>query len=87
MAYPWEKPTLAARSDQAAVRLQGPGMLSVVNGFPPKKEIASICAELGVRRLELFGCGTRSASPREGGEPARRARHPGIRTCHTLREG
>jgi predicted nucleotidyltransferase len=28
-------------------------------------EIARICAELGVRRLELFGSGTRSASPRD----------------------
>ena len=27
--------------------------------------IAKICAELGVRRLELFGSGTRSASPRD----------------------
>ena len=30
-----------------------------------RAEIASICAELGVRRLELFGSGTRSASPRD----------------------
>ena len=28
-------------------------------------EIATICADLGVRRLELFGSGTRSASPRD----------------------
>lgn len=28
-----------------------------------RAEIARICAELGVRRLELFGSGTRSASP------------------------
>jgi predicted nucleotidyltransferase len=27
--------------------------------------IAAICARLGVRRLELFGSGTRSASPRD----------------------
>lgn len=30
-----------------------------------RAEIARICAELGVRRLELFGSGTRSASPRD----------------------
>ena len=30
-----------------------------------RAEIAAICAELGVRRLELFGSGTRSASPRD----------------------
>jgi hypothetical protein len=30
-----------------------------------RKEIARICARLGVRRLELFGCGTRSGSPRD----------------------
>ena len=28
-------------------------------------ELAKICAELGVRRLELFGSGTRSATPRD----------------------
>jgi predicted nucleotidyltransferase len=28
-------------------------------------EIAALCARLGVRRLELFGSGTRSASPRD----------------------
>lgn len=28
-------------------------------------EVARICAELGVRRLELFGSATRSASPRD----------------------
>jgi predicted nucleotidyltransferase len=30
-----------------------------------RAELARICAELGVRRLELFGSGTRSASPRD----------------------
>lgn len=30
-----------------------------------REEIAAICARLGVRRLELFGSGTRSASPRD----------------------
>jgi predicted nucleotidyltransferase len=30
-----------------------------------RTEIARICARLGVRRLELFGSGTRSASPRD----------------------
>ncbi len=30
-----------------------------------RAEIAGICAELGVRRLELFGSGMRSASPRD----------------------
>ena len=30
-----------------------------------RADIARICAELGVRRLELFGSGTRSASPRD----------------------
>jgi predicted nucleotidyltransferase len=29
------------------------------------KEIAEICTHLGVRRLYLFGSGTRSASPRD----------------------
>lgn len=28
-------------------------------------EIARVCARLGVRRLDLFGSGTRSASPRD----------------------
>jgi uncharacterized protein len=30
-----------------------------------RTEIARICARLGVRRLELFGSGTRSGSPRD----------------------
>ena len=30
-----------------------------------RAEVARICARLGVRRLELFGSGTRSASPRD----------------------
>jgi predicted nucleotidyltransferase len=30
-----------------------------------RAEIAAICAQLGVRRLELFGSGTRSAAPRD----------------------
>ena len=30
-----------------------------------RAEIAGICARLGVRRLELFGSGTRSSSPRD----------------------
>ena len=30
-----------------------------------RAELAAICARLGVRRLELFGSGTRSASPRD----------------------
>ena len=30
-----------------------------------RAEVAAICANLGVRRLELFGSGTRSASPRD----------------------
>jgi len=30
-----------------------------------RAEIAGICAELGVRRLELFGSATRIASPRD----------------------
>lgn len=30
-----------------------------------RADIAAICARLGVRRLELFGSGTRSASPRD----------------------
>lgn len=30
-----------------------------------RKELAAICARFGVRRLELFGSGTRSASPRD----------------------
>jgi len=30
-----------------------------------REEIARICARLGVRRLELFGSGTRSGSPRD----------------------
>jgi uncharacterized protein len=30
-----------------------------------RAEIARICARLGVRRLELFGSGTRSSSPRD----------------------
>lgn len=30
-----------------------------------RADIARICARLGVRRLELFGSGTRSASPRD----------------------
>lgn len=30
-----------------------------------RAEIVKICAGLGVRRLELFGSGTRSASPRD----------------------
>jgi predicted nucleotidyltransferase len=30
-----------------------------------RREIARICARLGVRRLELFGSGTRSSSPRD----------------------
>jgi predicted nucleotidyltransferase len=30
-----------------------------------RAELTRICAELGVRRLELFGSGTRSASPRD----------------------
>src|SRR5437867_13345490 len=30
-----------------------------------RAEIAGICARLGVRRLELFGSGTRSAAPRD----------------------
>jgi uncharacterized protein len=30
-----------------------------------RAEIAKICADLGIRRLELFGSGTRSASPRD----------------------
>lgn len=32
---------------------------------PRRAEIAAICAALGVRRLELFGSGTRSASPHD----------------------
>jgi predicted nucleotidyltransferase len=30
-----------------------------------RADIARICARLGVRRLELFGSGTRNASPRD----------------------
>ena len=30
-----------------------------------RADVARICARLGVRRLELFGSGTRSASPRD----------------------
>ena len=30
-----------------------------------RAEVARICADLGVRRLELFGSGARSASPRD----------------------
>ena len=30
-----------------------------------RAELAEICARLGVRRLELFGSGTRSAAPRD----------------------
>jgi uncharacterized protein len=30
-----------------------------------RADIARMCARLGVRRLELFGSGTRSASPRD----------------------
>jgi len=30
-----------------------------------RAELDGICTELGVRRLELFGSGTRSASPRD----------------------
>lgn len=30
-----------------------------------RAEVARICARLGVRRLELFGSGTHSASPRD----------------------
>lgn len=30
-----------------------------------RAELAAICARLGVRRLELFGSATRSASPRD----------------------
>jgi hypothetical protein len=30
-----------------------------------RAQIAEICARLGVRRLELFGSGTRSSSPRD----------------------
>ena len=30
-----------------------------------RAQLAEICARLGVRRLELFGSGTRSASPRD----------------------
>ena len=30
-----------------------------------RAEVAAICAKLGVRRLESFGSGTRSASPRD----------------------
>ncbi len=30
-----------------------------------RAEVAAICARLGVRRLELFGSGTRSATPRD----------------------
>lgn len=30
-----------------------------------RAELARICADLGVLRLELFGSGTRSASPRD----------------------
>jgi len=30
-----------------------------------RAEIAAICARLGVRRLELFGSGTRSGTPRD----------------------
>jgi len=30
-----------------------------------RAELARICADLGVRRLELFGSATRSASPRD----------------------
>jgi uncharacterized protein len=30
-----------------------------------RAELARICADLGVRRLELFGSGTRSAPPRD----------------------
>jgi predicted nucleotidyltransferase len=30
-----------------------------------RAEIAEVCKRLGVRRLELFGSGTRSASPRD----------------------
>jgi predicted nucleotidyltransferase len=30
-----------------------------------REEIAEVCAHLGVRRLELFGSGTRSGSPRD----------------------
>jgi len=30
-----------------------------------RAEIAGICSRLGVRRLDLFGSGTRSASPRD----------------------
>jgi predicted nucleotidyltransferase len=32
-----------------------------------REEIAEVCARLGVRRLELFGSGTRSGSPRDLG--------------------
>ena len=39
-------------------------------GLPPeieaqRAEVARICARLGVRRLELFGSGTRSAAARD----------------------
>ena len=30
-----------------------------------RADVAAICARLGVRRLELFGSGTRSTSPRD----------------------
>jgi predicted nucleotidyltransferase len=30
-----------------------------------REEIAAVCARLGVRRLELFGSGTRSGAPRD----------------------
>ena len=30
-----------------------------------RAELAAVCARLGVRRLELFGSGTKSASPRD----------------------
>ena len=43
---------------------------TVTPTLPPEIEsrradVARICARLGVRRLELFGSGTRSASPRD----------------------
>lgn len=39
---------------------------TLANEFESRRaEIARICAELGVRRLELFGSGTRSPSPRD----------------------
>ena len=44
-----------------------PGVNAVIQSEVESRraELAAICARLGVRRLELFGSGTRSSTPRD----------------------